>query len=86
MARQFDLKPSEVKSWVVEGLSNMENGFRSRPRDIEAQYEIKLAEAYVALAQLEIKALKIWKVWLGRVSPSLVLRGDNGLVFTSKEL
>ena len=60
VARQFDLKPGEVQAWVEEGISNMENGFRARPRDIRAQYEIKLAEAYAALgeAQLQIKALK----------------------------
>jgi len=60
VARQYDLKPREVESWVEEGLANMENGFRARPRDVKAQYEAKLAEAYAALgeAQLQIKALK----------------------------
>ncbi len=51
VARQYDLKPGEVESWVEEGLANMENGFRARPRDVKAQYEAKLAEAYAALGE-----------------------------------
>ena len=38
----------------------MENGFRSKPRDVREMYERKLDEAHAALGeqQLEIKALK----------------------------
>ncbi|MBA2849854.1 transposase [Thermosulfuriphilus ammonigenes] len=59
-ARRYDLKPSEIETWVQDGIEGMENSFRARPRDIREQYERKLTEAHAALgeAQLEIKALK----------------------------
>ena len=59
-ARRYDLKPSEIETWVQDGIEAMENSFRARPRDIREQYERKLTEAHAALgeAQLEIKALK----------------------------
>ncbi len=59
-ARLYDLKPSEIETWVEEGIKGLENSLRARPRDIREQYERKLTEAHAALgeAQLEIKALK----------------------------
>lgn len=60
VARQHDLTPGEVEHWVEEGVSGMENNFRSRPRDVREQYERKLEEAHAALGEkeLELKALK----------------------------
>ena len=59
-ARRYNLKPSEIETWVQKGIQSMENGFRARFRDIREQYERKLTEAHAPLgeAQLEIKALK----------------------------
>jgi len=67
-ARRYDLKPSEIQSWVDEGIKGMENNLRARPRDIREQYEAKLKEAYAALgeAQLEIKVLSAKPARLGR--------------------
>lgn len=60
VSRQHDLTPAEVERWIDEGLGNMENGFRTKPRDVREAYERKLEEAHAAIgeAQLEIKALK----------------------------
>ena len=60
VSRQHDLPPAEIERWIDEGVANMENGFRSKPRDIRETYERKLDEAHAALgeSQLEIKALK----------------------------
>ncbi|MEM7173633.1 MAG: transposase [Pseudomonadota bacterium] len=60
VSRQHDLTPAEVENWVEEGVGNMENGFRSKPRDVREMYERKLDQAHAALgeSQLEIKALK----------------------------
>ncbi|MEM9601415.1 MAG: transposase [Pseudomonadota bacterium] len=67
VSRQHDLTPSEVEGWVDEGVSGMENGFRSRPRDIREQYERKLEEAHAALGEkeLELKAVKKLQRLLG---------------------
>lgn len=60
VARQHDLTVSEVEQWVEEAQRNMENGFRSRPRDVREQYEAQLRETREALgeAHLQIYALK----------------------------
>lgn len=67
VSRQHDLTPSEIERWLDEGIGNMENGFRSKPRDVREAYERRLDEAHAALgeAQLEIKALKKLQRLLG---------------------
>ena len=63
VARAHDLTPGEVQRWVDEGISGMENRFRSRPRDIREEYERKLTEAHAVLGEkeLELKALRKWR-------------------------
>jgi len=60
VARQSDLTPAEVESWIDEGVSGMENDFKVRPKDIRDEYEQKLSQAYLALGEkdLELKTLK----------------------------
>lgn len=63
VARLHDLTRGEIERWVEEGVSSMENGFRSRPRDIREEYERKLTEAHAVLGEkeLELKALRKWQ-------------------------
>lgn len=60
VARRHDLTPSEVEGWIDEATRHLENGFRSRPKEVREQYEAELKEAREALgeAQLQIRALK----------------------------
>jgi transposase-like protein len=60
VARQHDLTVAEVERWVEEAERNMENGFRTRPKDVREQYEKELQETREALedAHLRIYALK----------------------------
>ena len=49
VARQHDLTVAEVERWVQvdtqgEAEPNMENGFRTRPRDVREQFEKELQE------------------------------------------
>lgn len=59
-AREHDLSISEIEGWIEEAQFGMENALRSKPKDIKAQYESKLAELTSAYgeAMLENKALK----------------------------
>ena len=63
VARQHDLTVAEVERWVEEAERNMENGFRTRPRDVREQYEKELQETREALgdAHLQIYALKKYR-------------------------
>ena len=63
VARQHDLTVSEDERWIDEAQKNMENGFKSRPRDIREQYESELRDTKEALgeAHLQIHALKKFK-------------------------
>ena len=59
-SRAYDLTPSAVESWVVDGKKGMENAPKANPLDIHSQYErqIKdLQEAY-GEAMLELRARK----------------------------
>ena len=60
VARQHDLTVAEVERWVEEAERSMENGFRTRPKDVREQYEKELQETREALgdAHLQIYALK----------------------------
>ena len=42
VTRQHDLTVAEVKRWGEEIENNMENGFRTRPRDVREQHEEEL--------------------------------------------
>lgn len=59
-ARQYDLTPSEIQSWINDAQSGMENALRAKPKDISEQYEQKISELTSAYgeAMLENKALK----------------------------
>ena len=63
VARQHDLTVAEVERWVAEAERNMENGFRTRPKDVREQYEKELQETREALgdAHLQIYALKKYR-------------------------
>ena len=63
VARQHDLTVAEVERWVEEAERNMENGFRTRPKDVREQYEKELQETREALgdAHLQIYALKKYR-------------------------
>ncbi|MYL28149.1 MULTISPECIES: DUF1153 domain-containing protein [Halomonadaceae] len=63
VARQHDLTVSEVERWIDEAQRNMENGFKSLPRDIREQYESELRDTKEALgeAHVQIHALKRFK-------------------------
>ena len=63
VARQHDLTVAAVERWVEEAERNMENGFRTRPKDVREQYEKELQETREALgdAHLQIYALKKYR-------------------------
>ena len=44
VARQHDLTVAEVERWIEEAERNIENGFRTRPKDVREQYEKELQE------------------------------------------
>ena len=39
VARQHDLTVAEVECWVEEAERSMENGFRTRPKDVREQFQ-----------------------------------------------
>jgi transposase-like protein len=48
-SRQFDLPPSEIKSWTDQAKAGVENALKAKPEDIREQYETQLKvvqEAY----------------------------------------
>lgn len=59
-ARQYDLTPSEIQSWIDDAQCSMENALRAKPKDISEQYEQKINELTSAYgeAMLKNKALK----------------------------
>ena len=59
-AREHDLTPSDIESWVDDAMRGMENALRAKPRDIREEYEAKLKELNAAYgeAMLENKVLK----------------------------
>ena len=61
-SRQFDLTPSEIESWVVDGKRGMENALRAKPEDVREQYERQLKDLQEAYgeAMLELRARKKW--------------------------
>ena len=71
-ARQYDLQPSELESWVSEAQRGMENALRAKPKDIREQYEGELHELKAAYgeAMLENKALKKLQALLSEIESS----------------
>ena len=48
-SRAYDLPPPEIKSWMEDARSGMENALRAKPLDLREQYEKEirtLQEAY----------------------------------------
>ncbi|WP_211266664.1 hypothetical protein [Halotalea alkalilenta] len=65
---QFDLPPSEIKSWVDDGKRGMENALRAKPKDVREQYERQLKDLQEAYgeAMLELRARKKLASLLGK--------------------
>lgn len=56
-AREYDLTISEVEKWIDDAMDGMENALKSKPKDIEQQYQKKIDELHAAYgeAMLELK-------------------------------
>ena len=67
-AREFDITPSEIESWISDAQRGMENALRAKPQDIREQYEHQIRELTSAYgeAMLENKALKKLQALLNR--------------------
>ena len=66
-SRSIDLKPSEIETWVNDVKNGMENALRTKPLEVEEQFERQindLQEAY-AEAMLELRARKKLNSMLG---------------------
>jgi hypothetical protein len=80
MARENDLTVSEIEGWIEEAQRNMENGFRTRPKDLREQYESELRETKEPLgeARLQIYALKSSSTCWTRTRTHKVVAGGTG--------
>ncbi|MFZ5757603.1 MAG: DUF1153 domain-containing protein [Pseudomonadota bacterium] len=67
-SRQFDLPPSEIEEWAVQGKAGMENALRAKPEDVREQYEKQLKDLQEAYgeAMLELRARKKLESLLGK--------------------
>ena len=67
-SRQFDIPPSEIESWVEDGLRGLENALRAKPEDVREQYERQLKDLQEAYgeAMLELRARKKLQSLLGK--------------------
>ena len=67
-SRQFDLSPSELKNWVEQAKTGMENALRAKPQDVRQQYEKQISQLQAAYgeAMLELRARKKLAEWLER--------------------
>ena len=76
-ARQFDLPPSEIESWIHQAKAGMENALKAKPEDIREQHEtqLKAPQRSYGEAMLELRARKKRTV-LYKIS-TLVGRAQN---------
>lgn len=68
-AREFDITPSEIESWIEDAQRGMENALRAKPQDVREQYEQQIKELTAAYgeAMLENKALKKLQALLNQI-------------------
>jgi len=66
-SRAYDLPPSQIEEWVDEGKKGMENALRTKPLEVNEQYERQLRELQEAYgeAMLELRARKKLNSLLG---------------------
>ena len=55
-ARCYDLKPSEIQSWVDEGIKGIENSLRARPRDIRSNTRPNSRRPMLLWARLSLRS------------------------------
>jgi len=50
--RKYGIKQSELASWTQQFLSSGENGLRTKPRDVEEEFEAKIKDLQAKVGEL----------------------------------
>jgi transposase-like protein len=53
--RKYGLKQSDLEEWTQEFLVGGENALRSRPRDVQEQYEAKIKDLQAKVGELVLE-------------------------------